>query len=397
MDIQDLNIIYDFGFQPRCFDYTKDINEDTPLYNFVLTQSTKTGCLKLKLPIPAKSLKHRYKWIINKEPDKHLYLISDRIIKDSKTKNTKVLFLSEFDRIVFDSVHSLHNIDSIMVDPKADLSIEHDNINQALILDEFNNDNVSHLIKKYGTFDIIVCCRLLEHCDDLNKFINLLNNLLAVDGSIIFEVPDSTKSLLQGDIAMLWEEHICYFTPESLRLELDSLGYILKDYIIYRYPQEDAIIGTFNRSNTSNNNKINNIIPSGEAAINHIYRNKLLYLISEINKYLTKLKRTYGNIIIFGAGHRTIMFINLLGISEYILFVVDDDENKIKLKLPISNLEIKHSNEIMNHDVGVCLLSININSENKVINLLNSKTDKPIQYYSISPDSELHLPILGLF
>ena len=62
MDIQDLNVIYDFGFQPRCFDYTKEINEDTPLYNFVLTQSTKiidvSGDKEIhyKSEIPARSV-----------------------------------------------------------------------------------------------------------------------------------------------------------------------------------------------------------------------------------------------------------------------------------------------------------------------------------------------------
>ena len=220
--------------------------------------------------------------------------------------------------------------------------------------------------------------------------------MLNENGSIIVEVPDSTKSLLQGDISMLWEEHICYFTPESLRLKLDSLGYTLQNYIIYNYPQEDAIIGIFNSTSPTNICNLKTIKPIGELAIADTYQNKLHTLKSQIKKYLSKLIQTYGNIVIFGAGHRAVMFINLLDIAEYIMFVVDDDQNKQFLRLPLSKLEIKPSTEIYKHDVRVCIFSINLDSEKKVINLINSKTNNSIQYYSISPDSEFRLPIFEL-
>ena len=72
--------------------------------------------------------------------------------------------------------------------------------------------------KKIGSFDLIVSCRVLEHSYDIFKLIKNLKKLLNRNGEFIFEVPDSYKSLKQGDIGMLWEEHPVYLTKNSIEI-----------------------------------------------------------------------------------------------------------------------------------------------------------------------------------
>ena len=236
---------------------------------------------------------------------------------------------------------------------------------------------------------------MLEHANDLNSFIKGLTQLLKEDGKIIIEVPDSSKSLLQGDVAMLWEEHTYYFTPESLRLELDSHGYSLEKFIIYNYPQEDALIGIFNRNKNFNLEKRTLPLPFGEYAIANIFKKKIEYLKSELSNQLSMLIDKFGKIVIFGAGHRAIMFINLLGVSNLISFVIDDDPNKNNLKIPPAGIDIKSSEELNHNDIGVCIFAISLNAEEKVKKILSQKINRKIKYYSISPDSKYSLPIFS--
>jgi len=387
-----LNEIINFGLQPRCFDFITNVDKNVELFEFALCQSKKTGLIQLKKALPADLLKPKFSWVKNREPDDHAHIIADELLRLTKHNNSNVLFLSHFDKKAYDLVKEHIGSRAIMLDSKKDLGISKKNPTQALIQQKINtNKNLSDM----GSFDIIVSCRLLEHSSDIKLFIDRLSKLLNKDGKIIFEIPDSSKSLLQGDIAMLWEEHTYYFTPESLRLEMESYGYILDKYIIYNYPQEDALIGIFNRISNHTKIKTHTSLPFGEYAISSIFKNKIEFLKEELNKQLSILKKKYGEVIIFGAGHRAIMFINLLHISENILFIVDDDPHKNKLRIPLSNIEILSSNDLTNRDIGICIFAISLGAELKVQKILDEKCAKKLKFYSISPDSPLALPIFN--
>ncbi len=389
------NVVMNFGKQPRCFDYISNENKDVELFDFTLSQSEKSGLLQLESPIPAKSLSPDCNWIKNNEPDDHAYLIAEQVIKYTENSNATVLFLSMYDKKVYDSVNKSLGSRVVLLDSNKDLGILNTNPNQALIQEKINITKAKQLSTYLGKFDVIVNCRVLEHANDLNSFIKGLTGLLKEDGKIIIEVPESSKSLLQGDVAMLWEEHTYYFTPESLRLELDSHNYSSEKYIIYNYPQEDALIGIFNRNKNSNIEKTTSSLPFGEYAIANIFKKKVEYLQSELCNQLSLLRDKFGKIVIFGAGHRAIMFINLLGISNLISFVIDDDPNKNNLKIPPAGIDIKSSDEINHNDIGVCIFAISLNAEEKVKKVLNQKINRKIKYYSISPDSQYSLPIFS--
>jgi len=389
------NIVMDFGKHPRCFDFMKNRNEDVEIFDFSLSQSKESGLLQLNNPLPAESLNPNYSWIQNKEPDDHAYLIAEQVLKYAGNNNAKVLFLSKYDRKVYELVKESLGSRAILLDANKDLGILDTNPNQALIQEKINLNNLEHLSSFFGQFDIIVTSRLLEHANNIHSFIIAITRLLNENGKIIVEVPDSTKSLLQGDVAMLWEEHTYYFTPESLRLEFDLLGHSLENYILYNYPQEDALIGIFNRSCRPNIEKITSSLPFGEYAIAEMFKKKVEYLKSELSNQLSSFVKKYGEVVIFGAGHRAIMFINLLNISKYIAFIVDDDPNKNSLKIPPKGMEIKNSDDVDWINIGVCIFAISLNAEQKVKKILSKKINRKIKYYSISPDSQYSLPIFS--
>ena len=142
--------------------------------------------------------------------------------------------------------------------------------------------------------------------------------------------------------------------------------------------------------------KIKSSPPFGEYAIAEIFKKKVEFLQSELNNYLSSLKDKFGDIVIFGAGHRAIMFINLLGVSNLISFVIDDDPNKNNLKIPPAGIDIKNSKEKNINDIGVCIFAISLNAEQKVKKILRKKINRELKYFSISPDSQYALPIFSI-
>ena len=105
-------------------------------------------------------------------------------------------------------------------------------------------------------------------------------------------------------------------------------------------------------------------------------------------------KKQNGNIVIFGAGHRTVMFLNLLKLNNLVSYVIDDDQRKQGLKIPKAGLEIHNSDLIVKENIGVCLLSVNIEIEEKIKDLITTKAGRKIKYFSISPFSNNALPSL---
>ena len=383
-------LLLNFGKQPRCFDFVKSGKLLDLYYDFSVCQTINTGLIKLKYPIPAEQLHPTYDWIRNKEPNDHANIIAQEIIQNTK-KDSRVLFLSNFDKIPYILTKKVIGTRALMLDTLDDLNIIEKTPDQALIQDKIKKEVTVRLLEKYGQFEIITSCRLLEHTASISNFVEALNNMLKPGGKIIVEVPDSTKSLLQGDIAMLWEEHIHYFTPESLRSEFEIQGYVLEKQINYHYPQEDALICIFSKNTANTANSLAS--PHGEYSLANVYKNKINSLRKEIEDELIMLKKNFGEIVIFGGGHRTIMFINLLNIASQISYIIDDDKNKKNLRLPGSNLKIKGSASIKNSEIGVCLLSVNIRIEEKIINLVKEKACRRIEFFSISPDSQNALHI----
>ena len=143
--------------------------------------------LQLNNPLPAESLNPNYSWIQNKEPDDHAYLIAEQVLKYAVNNNAKVLFLSKYDRKVYELVKESLGSRAILLDANKDLGIFDTNPNQALIQEKININNLEHLSSFLGQFDIIVTSRLLEHANNIHSFINTLTGLLNENGKISYK------------------------------------------------------------------------------------------------------------------------------------------------------------------------------------------------------------------
>ena len=85
-------------------------------------------------------------------------------------------------------------------------------------------DKTIALEKKYGIMDFIIVRHILEHAHKPINFLSSIRNLVRDGGYLIIEVPDNKKMLDNKDYCYLWEEHIGYFTKDTIVRLLEMVG-----------------------------------------------------------------------------------------------------------------------------------------------------------------------------
>ena len=371
-----------FGKIPRSYDFKK--NNIIKKYKFILNECLRCSIIQLKKIGNNQSFVPKLKWIKNNEPDEHLTGLIFFLEKKLKEKK-KILLISSFDKKIYESLKNKNFKNLKVLDSKKHLRISKKNPNQFLIQNSILKKEIINKNRNLGQFDFIVSCRVLEHTYNLNLFIKNLETFLKPKGNFIFEIPDSQKSLKQGDVSMLWEEHPIYFTKHSFFKAFQVLGYKVLKCNKYLYPQEDALILRVKKCGKEKT--IIKKISKQEKKLGKLFVTKYLNKKKKLTAFLKTQIQKNKKIAIFGAGHRSIVYFHLNKLTPYINYIFDDNKNKKNLYFPGTNLKIKPSLEIIKNKVDLCFLSLNISKEKKVIDKLKKYNNK-IKFYSISPDSK---------
>ena len=371
-----------FGEIPRSHDFKK--KNITKKYKFILNKCSKCSVIQLKKTGNNQSFIPKLKWIRNNEPDEHLHGLIMYLEKKLKEKK-KILLISSFDRKIYESLKNKNFKNLKLLDSKKHLKILKKNPNQFLIQNSILKKEYIKKIRNLGKFDIIVSCRVLEHTYNLNSFIKNLEIFLKPNGNFVFEIPDSQKSLTQGDASMLWEEHPIYFTKKSFFRAFQILGYKVLSCKKYTYPQEDALVLRVKKYGKEK--IIIKKITKTERRLGTLFVKKCINKKKKLITFLKNQIHKNKKIAIFGAGHRSIVYFHINKLTPYINYIFDDNKNKKNLIFPGTNLKIKPSLAIMKNKIDICFLSLNIDKEKKIIDKLRKLSNK-IKFYSISPDSK---------
>jgi hypothetical protein len=242
-------------------------------------------------------------------------------------------------------------------------------------------------LQQNGKFHLIVCRYLLEHSHNPVEALQSLKHLIHLDGFLLIEVPDNTKFLQCKDYSFIWEEHITYFNEYTLENLLSVSGYEMVVVLKFTGKLEDALVAIVKpSSNPQLDFKKNTPISRFDE-----YRNSFEDIKKNYITQLEKMKKNGDIIVIFGAGHQSIMFINALKLVPYISFIIDDDINKQGYFSPGSNIPIVDSSILLgkNSDINVCLLAVSPKLEEKIQAKLKPFTKRSGKLYTIFPGSNM--------
>lgn len=347
----------DFGRQPLSNRYLSADVEEEFTFPFALVQCVGCGTVQLATAPPADELRSRFSWITYNEPESHLDDVVQRVLHHvavgPQTTCAGVSYKDDttLDRFARRGLRSFWRIDVA-----ADLGGAEPNAGLETIQERLTPAVAATIAARNGPADVVVVRHILEHAHAPAVFLAAIRNLSRPDGHVIFEVPDCTRGLDLCDYSMPWEEHVSYFTPTTFRRALEHHGYEVVALLDYPSSHENSLVAVCRILPPP----ASTAPPAAEAVTAELARGDRYAREFSARQlgYRMRLESESGKTALFGAGHLSATFVNLLGIADLVSCCIDDNPHKQGLLMPGSRLPIVSSAALDGRDISLCLLSV---------------------------------------
>jgi len=382
------------GPQPVCNRFLASAAAEEYRHDFSVAQCERCGLVQLADPFPAEALVPPFDWITYAEPEDHLDGMVDTLRRlPGLSERSNIGAISFKDDSTLERFRKLGWHKTWRIDPKADLGVERAGIGAETIQAYITPAVAERLVAKYGRSDVLIVRHIYEHAYDLRQFADGVRALLAPGGYAVFEIPDCERALDSSEFTTLWEEHVAYFTANTLKQTLALAGFELAYFETYPYAFESSLIAVATPRPDARPAQLDAAAVERERERFGRFAAGLEGHGKRLRRHLQQERRRPARIAVFGAGHLAATYINIFGIAGDIEFVVDDNPHKRGLLMPGSRLPIRASAALAEERVDLCLLGINPLSEDKVIARNQAFLDRGGRFASIFVNSKRALAV----
>lgn len=385
-----LKHVLDLGMQPVSSHFVSSSAEASKLHPLALAVCENCGVVQLRKPISYTELIPPYDWITYREPETHLDSVVDRLLAlDSVGPESAIVGLSFKDATALERfrMHGFSRIRSINAQqdlgaPKAEVGVESI---QALLTPE----RAKSFVARHGLADLVIARHVLEHAEQPIRFMKALATLLAPGGYLVIEVPDCRANLDRRDYTMIWEEHVLYFTPETVRQNLATVGCVPVSCDIYHFPFEDVIVLCARKmgEDVVSAPPIDATASARNAALAEAFGRDFATWTGRYRALFERMTANGKSLAAYGAGHLTEAFLHFHDVAGFFACVIDDTPQKQGLLLPKSGLPILDNERLAAGDISHCLFGLAPQIEDKVIAKNGAFTARGGEFYSMFVDS----------
>jgi len=361
-----VKVLLDFGPQPLCNRFSSKPHEDDYLHPLILGQCQNCSLIQLINPVPESEIIPRVEWLKYSEPEEHLDGLASIICAlEGLSEKPVACGITYKDDSLLKRLDDRSFGNTWRIEPNQDLGIIQKGVAGETIIPRLTAKAIKNITNKYGFVDVVIARHILEHALDTKDFLSTIWDILKPGGYIIFEVPDCTKQLENFDYSMPWEEHVLYFVPKTLKLFFDYTSYELVQFQQYPYETEDSQIVIVRKAHglvSKNSQSIPADFLLAERYASSFEMNRRI-----VYSFLKDYAENVGKVVFYGAGHLSVFLVKSLKIEDFIEFIVDDTEHKQNLYLPGTSLKIKSSDLLEQEKISLCVLCLNVNYENKIV------------------------------
>lgn len=386
----------DFGPQALTNRFLRSADEPEFLHPCKIGVCRACGTVQLESPVPVDEMRPRFDWIVYNEPESHLDEVA-RVIAGlpGVGPGSTAGGITYKDESTLKRLAALGIGQTWLADARADLGVESPFGGIESIQEKLTTATAEKLAAKFGRPDVLLVRHVLEHAYGIHELLRAVKHLVRTGGYAVFEMPDARKALERLDYTTVWEEHLAYFTPVTLRRCLTAAGFEVAYLNRFYYSQEDVLVAVARPGADATSPTI----PEAELAAELDRADRF---IREFPRVRDRIRETVGRftaagkpVAMLGAGHLSGAFINLYGIERQVAFVADDNPKKHGLFMPGSRVPILPSSELVARNVGLCLMTVRAEIENAVAQKNRAFTDRGGVLASIFPESPLALDKLG--
>ena len=247
----------------------------------------------------------------------------------------------------------------------------------------------AQIVADHGEFDTVYLRHVVEHVSELETFFAAIRTLLRADGFLVVELPEVEEAFKLGSPAVLWEEHVSYFTPAHAEYMLESHGFHICDRRQYVFGGGSIAFVAQMKAVPAAPAGCMLKIPEPSSTIELLRRftAELERQQAEL-KGLVSLARSAGfQVLIYGAAPRSCLLLSVCQISGMIDFVVDDRQDIQRRLMPGTQQFVRSLEEVAGTTGGklLCLLGVGSENEFKVRARIEALIDADLAFVSLFP------------
>lgn len=382
-----LSLLY-FGEHPIAHHFLTDPSEEEYVHPVDVCFCASCGLIQLNNPIPPNKLYTNYNWLSSWKWNPHVPRILDLIgqLFYDLDRESKVIEIGSNDGTFLESLRMKGYQNLLGVEPTQDGQNAARKKGIETVGTYFNRETANILTAERGKYDLFIARQMLEHVTDLRDFREAINIILRPGGYVLIEVPNFEFSLQTFDYSAIWEEHVNYFTLETLTRFLTDAGIRVIHTETANFCGEALMV--FGKYEGDSATILVERHSKELQADAFAYRDRWPTFQGRFLKYLDEYRKNGGRVAIYGAGCRACSLINFAGLGSYLEFCLDDQPEKQGKYMPGSRLAILPGERLENSTVDFCLLAVNAESEEKVIANHRTYQEKGGRFASVHPPSK---------
>ena len=253
-----------------------------------------------------------------------------------------------------------------------------------------DGETAGRIVAECGRFDAAYVRHVVEHVSDVERFFDAVRALLRPRGLLVLELPEVEQALRLGSPAILWEEHVSYYTQALAEYLLHRFGFTILDRRQYVFGG-----GSFAFVAQLDDRPGRLADPPDPAAtleLLHGFARRLREQSAAIRELASLAGQRGYQVVMYGAAPRSCLVVSTSGIAGMIDLVVDDREDIQDRLMPGTGRAVQALPKVAGTlgDKVLCLLGVGSENEFKVRSRIAAATGgEPVFVSLFSPRDTL--------
>ena len=379
------------GEHPIAHRLLEDPGADEYVHHLTLQFCESCGLTQLTDPIPPEELYTNYNWLTSWKPHPHMPRLLDLVSEYADAESDPLVFeIGSNDGTFLAALAERGFKRTLGIEPAQDATRAAEERGVKTIHGFFAPETAQQIRDDFGQVQVLAVRHVLEHIQDLTGVARAMRTVLAPGAVVLAEVPNFAMVNTHADYSALWEEHVNYFTVETLKAFLAEAGVTVDHWETAVFSGESLIV--IGRQSDSETGSATEYVPRLRSDA-MAYADQWPRFRQSLLDTLESHRDSGGKVGLYGAGCRAATIVNLAGLAPCIEVVFDDQPEKQNRYMPGSRLPIVSGDKLMSTDVDLCLLAVNAESESKVIDRHSDYRERGGVFASILPPSDRLLPV----
>lgn len=167
-----------------------------------------------------------------------------------------------------------------------------------------------------------ICCKMtLEHIHPVGEFIAMVRRAIGdkLDTTVFFQIPDTSRILLECAFEDIYYEHCSYFTPASLKALFQRCGFA----VLHQETEYQSQYLTIEARPVTSADQDDDTTEPMMARLVESFKQRCQDKLNNWSNRLTDAKASKQRVVLWGSGSKGVAFLTSLEGSEQIEYVVD--------------------------------------------------------------------------